>query len=257
MKVVIFAGGLGTRLGEETSITPKPMIRIGGYPIIWHIMKIYSHHGFNDFVILCGYKGEVIKDYFVNYCMLNSDITIDYEDNSVEVHRKASENWKVTLLNTGINSMTGARLKKAYSFLKDAPFFLTYGDGVSDVNVKDLLTVHEKSQKIITLTAVKPEGKFGSLRLEGDLVTNFDEKKDNDGRWINGGFFVVEPKIFDYISDEDDAIFESHVLHNLSQNHKLNAYKHEGFWHCMDTLKNKTDLNVMWDSGKAPWKVWA
>ncbi|GHU14864.1 glucose-1-phosphate cytidylyltransferase [Alphaproteobacteria bacterium] len=256
MKVAIFAGGLGTRLGEETSVIPKPMIRIGEYPVIWHIMKIYSHFGFNDFVVLCGYKNEVVKDYFMNYYMNNSDITIDYEDNSVEIHKKNSEKWKVTLVDTGINSMTGARLKKARSFLENDQFFLTYGDGVSDVNIKDLLEAHEKSGKILTLTAIQPEGRFGVLKIDENLVTSFGEKKDTIDSWINGGFFVVNPEIFDHIPDGKDTIFEQTTLNGLAEHGQLNAYKHNGFWHCMDTLKDKNDLNALWHSRKAPWKIW-
>jgi glucose-1-phosphate cytidylyltransferase len=258
LKVAIFAGGLGTRLGEETNTIPKPMVEIGGFPILWHIMKFYSSYGFNEFIILCGYKGEVIKDYFANYCMRNSDITVSLADNLVEIHKKNNEDWKVTLIYTGRNAMTGARLKKAYSLLKNESFMLTYGDGLSNINLNKLLETHKQSGKIATVTAVRPEGRFGALKIEKDLVTDFTEKKDNINSRINGGFFVLEPKIFDCISDEDDANFEVHTLNKISKIGQLVAYQHDGFWHCMDTLKDKNDLNAMWASGNgnAPWKVW-
>jgi glucose-1-phosphate cytidylyltransferase len=256
LKVAIFAGGLGTRLGEETSTIPKPMVEIGGFPILWHIMKFYSGYGFNEFIVLCGYKGEVIKDYFANYCMRNSDITVNLADNSVEIHKKNNEDWKVTLLHTGQNAMTGARLKKAYSFLKNESFMLTYGDGLSDINLNKLLETHKRSGTIATVTAIKPEGRFGALKIEENLVTDFAEKRDNTISRINGGFFVLEPKIFDYISGADDANFEMHTLSKVAKIGQLTAYQHDGFWHCMDTLKDKNDLNAIWASKNAQWKIW-
>jgi glucose-1-phosphate cytidylyltransferase len=256
MKVVIFAGGLGTRLGEETFTIPKPMVKIGNYPIIWHIMKSYSHYGFNEFVILCGYKGEVIKDYFINYCRYQADITVDLLNDVVEFHRKSSENWKITLVDTGLNSMTGTRLRRAKQFLNER-FLLTYGDGLSDVNINDLIAAHDKSGKIATLLAVKPEGRFGVLTISNETVIDFAEKqKDNGDKWINGGFFVVEPEIFDYIPDEGEVIFEQYTLSKLAMQSDLGAYKYPGFWYCMDTLKDKADLNTMWTNLNAPWKVW-
>lgn len=257
MKVLILAGGLGTRLGEETGVRPKPMVGIGGYPILWHIMKIYSHYGFNDFVILTGYKQEVIKDYFVNYYMNNSNVTIDLSNNSAEVHQNMCEPWKVTLFYTGRNTLTGSRIKKAKDFIGNERFMLTYGDGVSDVNISDLLDFHAKSGKLCTLTTVQPEGRFGVLKVEDDgRVSNFQEKPKNEDSWINGGFFVCEPEIFNYIAEGDDIIWEQQPLQHLAQDGQLNAYKHRGFWRPMDMLKDKEDLNKIWASGHAPWKVW-
>lgn len=257
MKVVILAGGLGTRLGEETTIRPKPMVGIGGYPILWHIMKIYSHYGFNDFVILTGYKQEVIKDYFVNYYMNNSDVTVNLKTNDVTIHKNRCEPWNVTLCYTGRNTLTGGRIKKVKEFVGNEPFLLTYGDGVADVNIKDLIEFHKKSGKACTLTAIQPEGRFGVLKVEEDsTVSNFQEKPKNEDAWINGGFFVCEPEIFDYIPDGDDIIWEQIPLRNLAKDGKLAAYKHRGFWRPMDMLKDKEELNAIWASGQAPWKVW-
>ena len=258
MKVVILAGGLGSRLSEETKLIPKPMVEIGGKPIIWHIMKLYSFYGFNDFIILTGYKSHVIKDYFVNYYQRYSDITVDMVNNSVEIHRNRTEPWKVTLLYTGQNTMTGARIKKARSYIGDEPFLLTYGDGVSDVNIPQVIEAHKNSGKTVTLTAVQLSGRFGALSIKdgSNIITTFEEKPKGDESWINGGFFVCEPKVFDYIPDGEDVIFERTPLENLSKNSELNAYKHYGFWRPMDTLKDKNDLTAMWQNDNAPWAIW-
>ena len=257
MKVVILAGGLGTRLGEETSIKPKPMVEIGGRPIIWHIMKIYSHYGFNDFIVLCGYKGEVIKRYFANYYLNNSDITIDMRSNSVDVHYNEIEPWRVTLIDTGVETMTGGRIRRIKKFVENETFMLTYGDGVSDVNIAKLLEYHKKSGKIATLTAVRPTARFGVVNMAEDgSVVNFKEKPSGDGVWINGGFFVLEPKVFDYIPEGDSVVWEREPLERLSAAGQLSAYAHSGFWRPMDMLKDKKDLNEMWDKGEAKWKVW-
>lgn len=257
MKVVILAGGLGTRLGEETSIKPKPMVEIGGKPIIWHIMKIYSHYGFNDFIVLCGYKGEVIKRYFANYYLNNSDITIDMRSNSVDVHYNEIEPWRVTLIDTGVETMTGGRIRRIKKFVENETFMLTYGDGVSDVNIAKLLECHKKSGKIATLTAVRPTARFGVVNMAEDgSVLNFKEKPSGDGVWINGGFFVLEPKVFDYIPEGDSVVWEREPLERLSAAGQLGAYAHSGFWRPMDMLKDKKDLNEMWDRGEAKWKVW-
>ena len=257
MKVAILAGGLGTRLGEETSIRPKPMVEIGGKPILWHIMKIYSHYGYNDFIVLCGYKQEFIKEYFANYFINNSDVTFNLATGEVEVHRKHAEPWKVTLLDTGKNTLTGGRIKKAREIIGNAPFMLTYGDGVSDINIRELVKFHQRGKRLATLTAVQPQGRFGVLDIdENSKIESFKDKPKQGGSWINGGFFVLEPQIFDYIPDGDNAIWEQEPLRNLAHDGQLDAYKHEGFWRPMDMLKDKNDLNEMWDSGKAPWKVW-
>lgn len=258
MKVAILAGGLGTRLGEETSLRPKPMVEIGGKPILWHIMKIYSSFGFNDFVILSGYKSEYIKNYFLNYYSLNSDFTIDFSNNSLQIHNNACEQWKVTVLDTGINTLTGGRIKKAQRYLEDDTFMLTYGDGVSDVNIAELVNYHKTTKKLATLTAVQPQGRFGVLDLDGeDNILSFQEKpKTANNAWINAGFFVLEPGIFDYISEGDQTIWERTPLMNLAKDGQLNAFKHNGFWHPMDMLKDKNDLQKLWDSGAAPWKLW-
>ena len=257
MKVVILAGGLGTRLSEETKLIPKPMVEIGGKPILWHIMKIYSHYGFNDFIILTGYKSHVIKDYFVHYYQQYSDITVDMQNNSVEIHRIKTEPWKVTMLYTGQDTMTGGRIKKAQEYIGNEPFLLTYGDGVSDVNIDDLIKSHKESGKTVTMTAVQPSGRFGALVIKDDnMITSFMEKPKGDESWINGGFFVCQPQVFDYIPNGDDVIFERAPLENLAKDRKLNAYKHEGFWRPMYTLKDKNDLTEMWVKNTAPWAVW-
>lgn len=257
MKVVILAGGLGTRLSEETRLVPKPMVEIGGKPILWHIMKIYSYYGFNDFVILTGYKSHVIKDYFVHYYQQYSDITVDMSNNSVEIHKMQTEPWKVTMLYTGQNTMTGGRIKKAQEYIGNEPFMLTYGDGVADIDVNELIKCHKESEKYCTLTSVKPTGKFGALNIEKDgTINSFQEKPDGDGNWINGGFMVCEPQVFDYIQEGDKTIFERAPLENLAKDGQLNAYKHKGFWRPMDTLKDKNDLTEMWQSEQAPWAKW-
>lgn len=257
MKVVILAGGLGTRLSEETKLIPKPMVEIGGKPILWHIMKIYSYYGFNDFIILTGYKSHIIKDYFVNYYQRYSDITVDMINNSVEIHRTQTEPWKVTMLYTGENTMTGGRIKKAQKYIGNEPFLLTYGDGVSDVNITSLINAHKNSNKIVTMTAVQPSGRFGALIIKDDnIITSFKEKPKGDESWINGGFFVCEPQVFDYINDDDSTIFERAPLEKLAETQQLNAYKHSGFWRAMDTLKDKNDLTRMWQTDTAPWAVW-
>ncbi len=257
MKVIILAGGLGTRLSEETELKPKPMVEIGGRPILWHIMKIYSHWGFNDFIVLTGYKSHIIKDYFINYYTRYSDITVNMADNSVQIHQHRNEPWKVTMLYTGQDTMTGSRIKKAQSYIDKEPFMLTYGDGVADINIPELIKSHKESGKVATMTAVQPSGRFGALVIKEDnLITSFMEKPKGEESWINGGFFVCEPEIFDYISDGDDVIFEKAPLENLSKDNKLNAYKHNGFWKPMDTLRDKIDLTDMWQSDKAPWAMW-
>lgn len=258
MKVVILAGGLGTRLSEETKLVPKPMVEIGGRPILWHIMKIYSYYGFNDFIILTGYKSHVIKDYFVHYYQQYSDITVDMLNNSVEIHRIQTEPWKVTMLYTGQETMTGSRIKRAQKYIGNEPFLLTYGDGVSDIDIMELIKCHNNSGKYLTLTAVKPSGKFGALDITSDgTISRFTEKPQGDGAWINGGFMVCEPEVFNYIdADRTDVIFERTPLEKLAGDNQLNAYKHRGFWYPMDTLKGKNDLTELWLTGKAPWAKW-
>lgn len=257
MKTVILAGGLGTRFSEETNLIPKPMVEIGGRPILWHIMKIYSHYGFNDFVVLTGYKSHVIKDYFVNYYTRYSDITVDMTNNSVKLHNHRTEPWKVTMLYTGADTMTGGRLLAAKDFLGNERFMLTYGDGVSGINIKDLIKQHEKSKKHVTLAAVCPTGKFGALVLDKDgLITSFQEKPESNNAWINGGFFVMEPEVFNYLKDGERTVLEREPLEMLARDKQLNAYKHTGFWKCMDTLHDKNELTDLWMNGKAPWALW-
>lgn len=257
MKVVILAGGLGTRLSEETDLKPKPMVEIGGRPILWHIMKNYSYWGFNDFVILTGYKSHIIKDYFLNYYTRYSDITVDMSNNAVEIHQHRNEPWKVTMLYTGQNTMTGGRIKKAQDYIGKEKFMLTYGDGVSDVNIKKLLEFHEQSGKLATMTTVQLSGRFGALVIKDNIeITSFMEKPKGDESWINGGFFVCEPEVFDYIKDGDSTIFERAPLENLAKNGQLNAFKHEGFWRPMDTLRDKIELTEMWQKDQAPWALW-
>jgi len=257
MKVLLLAGGFGTRLSEETDVKPKPMVEIGGKPILWHIMKTYSHYGFNDFVILLGYKGYYIKEYFSNYFMHQSDITIDMSDGSMEIHNNSSEPWKVTLLDTGLDSMTGGRIKRSQEFIGKEPFMLTYGDGVSDINIKELLRFHKSHGKAMTMTSAQPEGRFGALDIrESGRVNAFKEKPKGDGGWINAGYFVCEPKVFDYILNGDVTIFEQEPLQNLAKDGEVYTYKHNGFWMPMDTLRDKHKLNELWDLKKAPWKVW-
>jgi len=257
MKVLILAGGFGTRLAEETSVIPKPMVEIGGKPIIWHIMKQYSHYGFNDFVILLGYKGYTIKEYFANYFLHHSDVTIDLAENSMEIHQCSSEPWKVTLIDTGLSTQTGGRVLRARKFVGEERFMLTYGDGVSDVNIKNLLAFHESHRKMMTMTAIQPEGRFGSIDAGADgKITSFVEKPPGDGAWINGGYFVCEPEVFDYIRDGDGTIFEREPLESLAADGEIYSYQHKGFWKCMDTLRDKTQLEKLWDSGERPWALW-
>ncbi len=256
MKVVILAGGFGTRLSEETSIKPKPMVEIGGMPVLWHIMKIYSNYGFNEFVILLGYKGHVIKEFFSNYFLHQSNVTFDLKNNTMDIHQNKSEPWKVTLLETGLNTLTGGRIKKAKSFIGDNDFMLTYGDGVSDVNILDLVTFHKSHGKHISMTAVQPAGRYGALDIKPDnSILSFKEKPKGDGSWINGGFFVCKPEVFDYI-DGDLTSFEEEPLSKLADSNQLAAFKHSGFWQPMDTLRDKKNLCQLWDSDNAPWKKW-
>ncbi len=256
MKAVILAGGMGTRISEETSVRPKPMIEIGGKPILWHIMKIYSSHGINDFVICCGYKGYMIKEYFANYFLHMSDFTFDMENNKMEIHTHHAEPWRVTLVDTGDASMTGGRLKRVRSHLGDDDFCFTYGDGVGDVDITESIKFHRESGRLATLTAIQPPGRFGALSLSGTRVDGFQEKPQGDGGWINGGFFVMSPKVIDYV-DHDLTIWEKEPMERLAQAGELAAYYHRGFWQPMDTLRDKQHLDELWSSGKAPWKVWA
>ena len=257
MKVLILAGGFGTRLSEETHLKPKPMVEIGGKPILWHIMKIYSAYGFNDFIILLGYKGYYIKEYFANYFLHQSDVTINLQTNEMEIHNNTSEPWKVTLIDTGINTMTGGRIKQAKKYVGNERFMLTYGDGVGDINIKKLLDFHNSHDGYITVTSVQPEGRFGALNIEeNNKVTSFMEKPKGDGNWINAGFFVCEPEVFNYIENETNSIFEQEPLKKLAKDGKMYTYKHTGFWKPMDTLRDKRELEKLWNSGKAPWKVW-
>ena len=257
MKVVILAGGFGTRLSEETDIRPKPMVEIGGMPIIWHIMKIYSSYGYNEFVICLGYKGYMIKEYFANLFLHHSDVTIDVQNNKMEVHNTFSENWKITLVETGANTLTGGRIKRIQKYIGNERFMLTYGDGVSNVNISSLLTFHEQHHKYCTVTAVQPSGRFGVLQInENEIVESFHEKRPEDTGWINGGFFVCEPQIFDFIEDSDQTIWEKEPLESLAKESQLVSFKHRGFWRPMDSLKDKMDLNELWGNGKAEWKIW-
>ncbi|MFQ2204722.1 glucose-1-phosphate cytidylyltransferase [Aeromonas hydrophila] len=256
MKVLILAGGFGTRLSEETDVRPKPMVEIGGKPILWHIMKMYSQHGYNDFIILLGYKGYYIKEYFYNYFLHQSDVTIDLKNNEMKIHKNTSEEWTVTLLDTGLHTMTGGRVKRAQEIIGDQPFMLTYGDGVSDVNITELVEFHRCHGKMITMTSVQPDGRFGAIEIDGDRITQFLEKPKGDGSWINGGFFVCQPEVFDYITEGDGTVFEQEPLQKMAENGELYSYKHHGFWKCMDTLKDKTDLDEMLKSNKAKWKSW-
>jgi len=257
MKAVILAGGLGTRLSEETTVKPKPMVEIGEQPILWHIMKIYSAHGVDEFIICCGYKGYVIKEYFANYFLRMSNVTFDMRYNQMNIHSGAAEPWKVTLVETGGTTMTGGRLKRVREYLGDETFFFTYGDGVSNVNITEMLALHKKNGTLATLTAAQPPGRFGAISLaEGQTkITNFHEKPEGDGAWVNGGFFALEPKVIDFIPD-DSTSWEAEPLQHLAKIDQLSAYKHDGFWQPMDTLRDKTYLDKLWQSGDAPWKVW-
>ncbi|MDR0643877.1 MAG: glucose-1-phosphate cytidylyltransferase [Treponema sp.] len=258
MKVAILAGGLGTRLSEETGLRPKPMVEIGGRPILWHIMKAYSHWGFNDFVVLTGYLSHVIKDFFINYYTRYSDVFVDLKENRLELLQHRGEPWRVTLLYTGAETQTGGRLLRARDALGGKRFMLTYGDGVSDVDIPALLAWHEQSGKAVTLTAVRPEGKFGALSVESDGgISRFQEKPIEGGGWINGGFFVMEPAIFEYLSDGDATVLEREPLERLARDGRLGAYKHNGFWRPMDTLKDKNDLTALWQTEQAPWALWS
>lgn len=257
MKVLILAGGLGTRLSEETDLRPKPMVDIGGKPILWHIMKLYSHYGHNEFVILLGYKGYYIKEYFANYFLHQSNVTIDLSTNKLEIHNNSSEPWRITLLDTGAETMTGGRIKHAQPYVGNEAFMLTYGDGVSDVDMDALLASHRAHGKAVTMTSVQPDGRFGTFDAdESGLVSRFLEKPRGDGSWINGGFFVCEPTVFDYINCGDATVFEQEPLQGLARDGELYTYRHNGFWKCMDTLRDKQDLNQMWQSGTAKWKTW-
>ena len=257
MKAVILAGGLGTRLSEETSIKPKPMVEIGGKPILWHIMKQYSAHGVNDFVICCGYKGYLIKEYFANYFLHMSDVTFDMRENTMQVHNKRAEDWKVTLVDTGDHSMTGGRLLRVFDHIKDEEAFcMTYGDGVGDINITESIEFHKRHKKMATLTATFPPGRFGALDIENGRVNQFQEKPKGDGGMINGGFFVLSPEVLNYI-DGDSCLWEQSPLMQLASEGQLMAYEHHGFWQPMDTLRDKVYLESLWDEGKAPWKIWA
>lgn len=256
MKAVILAGGLGTRLSEETSTRPKPMVEIGGKPILWHILKMYSHHGINDFIICCGYKGYVIKEYFANYFLHMSDITFDMSANQMHVHNQRAEPWKVTLVDTGDNSMTGGRIKRVSDYLQgEEAFCLTYGDGVSDINIAETLRYHASHGKLATLTATYPPGRFGALDMENGQVKSFKEKPKGDGAMINGGFFVLSPKVLALI-DNDQTVWEQQPLMKLADSGELMSFKHDGFWQPMDTLRDKVYLEELWASGSAPWKAW-
>ncbi len=256
MKVVLLAGGLGTRLSEETDTKPKPMVEIGGKPILWHIMKIYSQYGFNEFIVCLGYKGYVIKEYFANYFRHQSDLTIDLKNNTTEIHNSTAEPWKISLIDTGVNTMTGGRIKRIQPYIGNEPFLLTYGDGVSDVNLKELVEFHKQSGKLLTVTSIQPTGRFGSLEIDdNNSVQKFVEKPKGDGAWINAGFFVCEPKIFDFING-DDTIFEKDPLEKIAEMNELKAFKHDGFWKPMDSLRDKYELENLWQSNKAPWKTW-
>ncbi|MDR0312082.1 MAG: glucose-1-phosphate cytidylyltransferase [Treponema sp.] len=257
MKVVILAGGFGTRLSEETNLIPKPMVEIGRHPILWHIMKLYSYWGFNEFIILTGYKSHIIKDYFINYYTRYSDITVDMKNNSIELLEHRTEPWKVTMLYTGQNSMTGGRLLAAKDFIGQERFMLTYGDGVSNIDIPQLINSHKNSGKYVTLTSVRPSGRFGALDIKDDgTVISFKEKPEGDGSWINGGFFVMEPDIFNYLNDGENTILEGKALETLASENQLNAYRHTGFWRAMDTLKDKNELTALWQDGIAPWALW-
>ena len=259
MKVVILAGGFGTRISEESYIKPKPMIEIGEAPILWHIMKYYSCYGFNEFVICCGYKGYVIKEYFADYYLHRPVITFDFaEDNKMIVHNNIAEPWKVTLVDTGEKAQTGARIHRIHKYVGNESFMLTYGDGISNVDIDQLLEFHKKGQRTVTMTAIQPGSRFGVLDFDEDSIgiEKFQEKPKEDGAWINAGFMVAEPKIFDYLRDDDNLVFEREVLNHLAAVHRLPAYKHTGFWQCMDTMRDKHLLEGLWEQGNAPWKKW-
>lgn len=254
MKVVLLAGGLGTRLNEETQVKPKPMVEVGGMPILWHIMKIYAHHGYNEFIVCLGYKSHYVKEWFSDYFLHNSDFTLDMKDNSITYHKTADEKWKITFVDTGHLTMTGGRIKRIQKYVGDEPFMMTYGDGVADIDIKKLVEFHKKHKTIATITSVLPEGRFGTIFSDANsLVTAFSEKTDNKNR-VNGGFFVFEPGVFDYL-EGDETVFEKIPLENLAKDGELKAYHHDGFWKPMDTLNDKNKLEDMWAKG-APWKIW-
>lgn len=257
MKAVIFAGGFGTRISEESGVRPKPMVEVGGKPILWHVMKMYSSYGINEFIICCGYKSQVIKDYFANYSLYNSDVTFDMKNQTKEIHKNDSEDWKVTLAETGVSSTKSQRLMAIKQYLGDETFCLTYGDGVSDLNITDLIEFHKNEKALLTITAVQPPGRFGGMLLKKGQtrITSFKEKPDGDGAWINGGFMVVEPEALEYILDAEKD-WEDDAMHNLAEAGKVSAYVHTGYWQCMDTLRDKSVLEKMWQSGSAPWKTW-
>jgi glucose-1-phosphate cytidylyltransferase len=254
VKAVILAGGQGTRISEETHLKPKPMIEIGGKPILWHILKTYSAYNINEFIICLGYKGYQIKEYFANYYLHESDLTIDIQKNSLEIHETKSNPWKITLVDTGDNSMTGGRIRRISKYLDDT-FCLTYGDGLADVNISQIISSHKKNNTLATLTAVQPQGKFGAVTIQDGKVKTFEEKPKGDSGWVNGGFFVLEPEVVDYIQG-DDTMFEREPLQQLTKENQLSAYHHTGFWHPMDTLRDKNELEELWSKGNAPWKVW-
>lgn len=255
MKAVILAGGLGTRISEETMVKPKPMVEIGGKPIIWHIMKIYSAFGINDFIICLGYKGYIIKEYFVNYFLHMSDVTIDMKNNTTHVHQNFAEPWSITLVETGENTMTGGRLKRVASYLKDEDFCFTYGDGLSNVDISKVIKLHQSQQNLATLTAIRPPARFGAIDVEGSRITSFKEKPFGGSGWANGGFFVLSPKAIDYI-DGDSTVWEREPLERLAKDNTMGAYQHNDFWHAMDTLRDKNHLEDLWAQGNAPWKIW-
>ena len=256
MKVVLLAGGFGTRISEESHLKPKPMVEIGEMPILWHIMKEYSYYGYNEFIICAGYKQEVIKQWFSEYYLHNTDVTFDLQTNSIEIHTNHCEPWRVTVVDTGLNTLTGGRIKRIQSFVGKEPFFMTYGDGVCDVDIKALFEFHKLRGHLATMTAIQPGGRFGTLEIEKDsTISRFAEKRKEDGGWINGGYMVLEPEVFDYIED-DATTFEREPLEHLSAEGQLSAYCHDGFWQCMDTMRDKELLEKLWASGEAPWKKW-
>jgi len=255
MKAVILAGGLGTRISEETSTRPKPMVEIGGKPVLWHLLKLYSHHGISDFIICLGYKGYVIKEYFANYFLHTSDVTFDLSTNKLEVHHKHAEAWRITLIDTGEHTQTGGRLKRVADYLDGSTFCFTYGDGLADIDIKAEIAFHASKKRLATMCAVSPPGRFGAINIQDNRITRFEEKPSGDGSWINGGFFVLEPKVLDYIKD-DSSVWERDPLERLARDGQISAYTHHGFWQPMDTLRDKLKLEELWQSGRAPWKVW-
>lgn len=258
MKVVIFAGGIGSRISEESHLKPKPMIEIGGKPILWHIMKIYEAFGHNEFIVCCGYKAHMMKEYFLNYFLYNSDITVEVQNNKIDIHYTNAESFKVTLVDTGLSTKTAGRLKRVKKYLNEDSFFLTYGDGVSDVDINELLKFHKSHGKLATVTAVRPPGRFGKIIADGDgTVIDFYEKPQGDGSWINGGFFVLEPGVFDYLpEDSDDIMWEEMPLTNLTRDKQLMTFKHNSFWKCMDAMRDRIELEELWDTNQAKWKIW-